>query len=474
MEETRVEKRRQEVRRHQKAIARLVESNETLQLESRLRRAGLGVPADVASRAKRVRALSTQAATIIEDYHYGSISLRDATPRLEQIERRLEELADAPELSEALQRKLAQIDSASVRREEQAKAVNAKLAEVRKAWRVHPATKLYNKWRTIHPASPLAEEKERVTRLLKDAEDAVELFRLGDEPKRTHETLSAILKQLRRKPSKAALSPEPPVGAAYGDTVRYAVTKEADPASFLTKRLRVTELYDRIDDLWQRHPLRTHLRRLQMFNIERGVLEPSPMYDELDKLEEAWDKAGQAALDFWEGHQSYEQVLPMLLEAKAKLSAVPYVPQTKAEAIRPRQAPTLPANATPIQVCKIVLDHPSVFSDAPRETGGLHITDPKAFSVLASVEGPRWETEQAAHPDSPTTLEVNRIAWTALQAENLLDKFELEDVLDDGGFIHGLEGRIYEVTRDGRIRLMSTSADEDGIERATEAGIEVA
>lgn len=472
--ETRVEKRRQEVRRHQKAIARLVESNEALQLESRLRRAGLGVPATVASRAKRVRALSTQAASIVEDHHYGSVSLREATSRLEKIESRLEGMTIAPMLSPQLQRKLAQTEKASAKQADLTKSVNAKLAEVRRAWREHPATKLYSRFRTIHPASPLAEEKERVTRLLKDAEDAVELFRLGGDPKRTNENLSEILKQLRRKPPKSALSAEAPVGATYGTTERYAITKESDPASFLTKRLRVTELYDQIDDLWQRHPLRTHLRRLQAFNIERGVIEPSPMYDELDKLEQAWDVAGQAALDFWEGHQTYEQVLPILLEAKAKLSAVPYVPQTKTEAIRPRQAPTLPADATPIQVCKIVLDHPSVFSDAPRETGGLHITDPKAFATLASLEGAAWEAEQVKHPDSPTTLEVNRIAWTALQAENLLDKFELEDVLDDGGFIHGLEGRIYAVTRDGRIRLMSTSADEDGIERAIEAGIEVA
>jgi hypothetical protein len=380
---------------------------------------------------------------------------------------------------------LATYQTLSERRQAQADALNTEFQSVYTAWREHPARKQYDEYyyNGIHAGSPLASEMRRITGLLDDAqtakadfdavtshalavarrrpEDVADMFRGGPTASEASEAILAARRAIQALVPPSALDPFGP-GGAEGFTAEFeppTFASHDDELAYRQAIRSVSSVLADIESLWERHPVRARFKRVNDVNVERGIIRVTDLAVQVEQLDDLNRRAGYIALEYADGARSAQDALAILESIRNDMAAIP-------EAWSRRGSPDY------LVQCAIEMGRPRPFFDAPPRR--LRIDSHELLPALAAVEGEQWLERQRTDVLDPFGVAANRQAWRILRdlgtdAEGL----DVSDLLEDGGTIHGEDGRLYEVAADGSVALLSSSADPEATASADSFGIPV-
>jgi hypothetical protein len=363
-------------------------------------------------------------------------------------------------------------------RDEQTAALEAALDKVTAAWKVHPAKKVADQ-HVIAMDSPAAAELQRATKILSQAQKAVgdwksdgDMERLGWRRSPTKVRMfegSAPFKQVRGALDKSLVDMRadvPPLSLNVGGSgklPRDSRQAGGDPEQQMEIYSRsgiIDSILGHIEDLYQRHPVRRRFDKIMEAVIEGGA--PMPTDDGLGErvqaLEDLYTTSGIIAHDFSEARLDFAQAKARLERIRNELAAIDgsFDPSSSAEPID--------------QICATVMAAPPRFSK--QEHRPIRIDDHRALAAMTAIEGTEWLAAQLRDRREPTGYLANRDAWSVLRDLGPDAKgLTVGHLLDDGGTIHGLDGRLYEVRPDGRIALLATSTDDQAAEAAEQFGL---
>jgi hypothetical protein len=375
---------------------------------------------------------------------------------------------------------LARYERSWQRRDEQTATLQGMLAKVSAAWDKHPARRVAQEYLIGHD-SPAASELRKATELLDAAQETMRQWNLGSDAERlgwrrspealdmfevgptfgdARVAMETALRGLATPVPGKRLSPSG-IGALARDA--RPTSEEVDPESEMaiySRRRSIDAMLGHIESLYQYHPVRRRFEVI-MESMLRGdvTLEQGSGLDErIQTLDDLYMASGVIAHEFVGGQLDFEQARQRLDGIRNELAAIDgsFDPSVASDPVD--------------QVCATIMGAPPRFSS--QEHRPIRIDDHRALAALAAIEGTGWLSDQMRDRAEPTGFLANRDAWTVLRdlgpdAQGL----RIADLLDDGGTIHGGDGRLYEVRADGRIALLSTSTDDVGAEAAERFGL---
>jgi len=377
-----------------------------------------------------------------------------------------ERLGLAPTSLEALQR----YQERTAQRAAQRAALAEMLERLRAAWAEHPARKVFDQYIYIDPDSPLSASLRDATASLASAEDVVDEFNRaaareaaagaralydaesaswqGRTFQQAQGALSSALDGIRSRVKTGGLSPFA--------LLRQGMAKPLRTAGAEVEQLE--QLLGVIEYLWRNHPVRVRFSHVNAARIERGVAEPTDLVLQVERLDDLNRRAGVVASEYLDGHRSFASTIREMTEIRAELSAVPEAPSELAVPY--------------VETCARVMAQAPRFTDSGRRE--LHIDSPELLATLAALEGEAWLGAQYLSPDDPRGVLANRQALRILREVGPdAEGIEIGQVLDGGGAVHGLDGRLYEIAPSGKVTLVASSADDEVIDRAASLGIPV-